>query len=166
MNNYIEALKQSPAGLEGRVELIENTGHVPFSTLNNPMLFFFSGCTMTSERENLSVSGIKAHFEGLSKEYGFTVNPKPGVLLDMAFDPGDENKTDQAIGIMNYLISLYPDSETNYYCLGRLFKKSGDIESAKANYNKALGSNPNHEPSQKALKKLNNLKTSTNFAYL
>ena len=155
VNDFAEALKQSPAGLEWKVELIENTSHVPFSTLNNALLFFFSGCTMTAERKKLSVPGIKAYFEGLSKEYGFTVNPKPDVLLDMAFDLGGEQKTDQAIEIMNYLISLDPDSELNYYCLGRLFQKSGDIESAKENYNKALGINPGHEPSKAAL---NNLK--------
>ncbi len=158
MNNYREALKQSPAGLSWKVELIENTGHVPYSTLNNALLFFFSGCTMTAERRKLGVPEIKAHFEALSKEYGFTVNPKPGVLLDMAFDLGDEQKTDQAIGIMNYLISLDPGSEVNYYCLGRLLQKSGDVESAKANYNKALSINPGYQPAEAALKKLNKQK--------
>ncbi len=156
MNNYKDALKQSPAGLAWKVELIENTGHVPYSTLNNALLFFFSGCTMNAERRKLSVPEIKSHFTELSKEYGFEVNPKPGVLLDMAFDLNDEQKTDQAIGIMNYLISLDPDAEMNYYCLGRLLQKSGDIESAKANYNKALGINPDYDPAKAALKKLNN----------
>ena len=159
MNNYKETLKQSPAGLTWKVARIENTGHVPYSTLNNALLFFFSGCTMTAERRKLGVPEIKVHFETLSKEYGFTVNPKPGVLLDMAFDLGDENKTDLAIGIMNYLISLYPDSEMNYYCLGRLLQKTGDIESAKSNYTKALGINPGHEPSKAALNKLNKILT-------
>ena len=110
---------------------------------------------MTAERRKLGIPEIKAHFEALSKEYGFAVNPKPGVLFDMAFDLNDENKTDQAIEIMKYLISLYPDSEMNYYCLGRLLQKSGDIESAEANYNKALGINPGYEPAKTALKKLN-----------
>lgn len=73
----------------------------------------------------------------------------------MAIDLGDEQKTDQAIDIMKYLISLYPDSEVNFYCLGRLLQKSGDMESAKANYNKALIINPGYEPAKAALKKLN-----------
>ncbi|MDD1698242.1 MAG: hypothetical protein LUQ36_07760, partial [Methanoregula sp.] len=155
VSDFTEILKQSPASLEWKVEMIENTGHVPFSTLNNAVLFFFSGCTMTAERKKLSVPEIKSHFEGLSNEYGFEVNPKAGVLLDMAFDLGDEQKTGQAIEIMNYLISLYPDSEVNYYCLGRLLQKSGEIESAKANYTKALGINPDYEPAKNALKRLN-----------
>jgi predicted alpha/beta superfamily hydrolase len=156
MNDYKEALKQSPVRLEWKVEMIENTGHVPFSTLNNALLFFFSGCTMNAERRKLGVPEIKSHFEALSKEYGFTVNPKPGVLLDMAFDLGDAQKNDQAIGIMEYLIGLYPDSEVNYYCFGRLLQKSGDVESAKVNYNKALIINPAYEPAKAALDKLKN----------
>ena len=155
VNDFSEVMKQSPAGLEWKLELIENASHVPFSTLNNALLFFFSGCTMNAERRRLSVPEIKAHFEGLSKEYGFKVNPKPGVLIDMAFDLGDEGKTGQAIGIMDYLISLDPGSEVNFYCLGRLLQKSGDIESAKANYSKALGINPDYDPAKAALKKLN-----------
>ncbi len=155
VNDFTEALKQSPAGLEWKVEMIGNTGHVPFSTLNNALLFFFSGCTMNSERKKLSVPEIKSYFAALSKEYGFEVNPKPGVLLDMAFDLGDEQKTIQAVEIMEYLIGLDPDSEVNYYCMGRLLQKAGNIESAKANYNKALSINPGHEPSKAALIKLN-----------
>ena len=76
----------------------------------------------------------------------------------MAFDLGDEGKTDQAIENMDYLISLYPGSELNYYCLGRLLQKSGDVESAKTNYNKALGINPGYEPAKDALSKLNKQK--------
>lgn len=155
MNNYIEALKQAPAGLQWKIDLIENTGHVPYSTLNNALLFFFSGCTMTSERKKLRVPGIKAHFEGLSKEYGFVVNPKPGILFDMAFDLGDENNTDQAIEIMNYLIGLYPDSELYFYYLGKLYQNKGELESAKVYYNKALGVNQNFEQAKTALNKLN-----------
>lgn len=154
VNDFTEALKQSPAGLEWKVEMIENTGHVPFSTLNNALLFFFSGCTMNSERKKLSVPEIKSYFAGLSNEYGFEVNPKPGVLLDMAFDLGDEQKTIQAVEIMEYLIGLDPDSEVNYYCMGWLLQKAGNIESAKVNYNKALSINPAHEPSKAALMRL------------
>jgi tetratricopeptide (TPR) repeat protein len=154
--DFSEALKQSPAGLHWKVDLIANSGHVPYSTLNNALLFFFSGCTMTAERKKLSVPEIKSYFAALSKEYGFEVNPKPGVLLDMAFDLGDEQKTIQAVEIMEYLIGLEPDSEVNYYCLGRLLQKAGNIESAKVYYNKALSINPGHEPSKGAITKLNN----------
>jgi len=43
IHDFAEALKKSPAGLEWKVELIGNASHVPSSTLNNGLLFFFSG---------------------------------------------------------------------------------------------------------------------------
>ena len=156
MNDFKEVLKEAPKNLLWKVDLIGNASHVPFSTLNNALLFFFSGCTMNAERRKLGVPEIKAHFETLSKEYGFTVNPKSGVLFDMAFDLGDEQKTDQAIELMKYLISLYPDSEVYYYFLGWFLQKNGDVVSAKKNYNNALIVNPDYDPAKAALKKLNN----------
>jgi predicted alpha/beta superfamily hydrolase len=155
INDFTEALKLSPPGFEWKVEKIENASHVPSATMNNALLFFFSGYNMTAESKKLPLPEIKSHFEALSKEYGFEVNPKPGMLLDIAFNLNDEQKTGQAIEIMKYLITLYPDSEVNYYRLGRLFQKTGDIESAKANYNKALDINPKYEPAQTSLIKLN-----------
>jgi predicted alpha/beta superfamily hydrolase len=154
--NYIkdfeEILKQSPESLTWKVELINNTSHVPSLTLNNALLFFFSGCTMNAERKKLSVPEIKSHFEALSKEYGFTLNPKAGVLVDMTIDLGDEQKTDQAIEMNKYLISLYPDSEFYFYYLGKLYQKQGAVELAKENYNQALKINPDYEPAKNALK--------------
>jgi len=107
MNNFVELLKKSPESLKWKVELNENTGHVPFTTLNNALLFFFSECTMTDDRKNLGISEIKSHFEKLSEEYGFSVNPKAGVLFDMAMDLKNEKKIDRAIEMFKYLISLY-----------------------------------------------------------
>jgi len=158
IHDFTETLKQAPAGLKWKAELIENASHVPFSTLNNALLFFFSGCTMNAERKKLSVPEIKAHFEALSAEYGFTVNPKAGVLFDMAIDLGDEKKTDQAIDISKYLVSLYPDSE-HYICyLGNLYQKKGEFESARDCYKKALKINPNYERAKASLNKLDKQK--------
>jgi len=155
INEFKEALKQSPKDLIWKVDLIENTSHVPFVTLNNGLLFFFSGCTMTAERKKLSVSEIKSHFATLSKEYGFTVNPRASVLFDMTIDLGDEQKTDQAIDMNKYLISLYPDSEFYFFYLGKLYQKKGEVELAKANYNEALKINPEYTPAKVALNEMN-----------
>lgn len=113
--NYIgefeEALKQSPDHLMWKVERISNAGHVPFSTLNNALLFFFSGCTLNAEMKKWPIPLIQSHFDVLSKEYGFEVIPKSGALLDLVYDLAEAQKKDQAIEFCKYLISLYPDNE-------------------------------------------------------
>ena len=155
MNNFIELLKQSPDGMLWKAELNENTGHVPFTTLNNALLFFFSECTMTDERKKLSISEIKSHFEKLSGEYGFSVNPKAGVLFDMAMDLKNEKKDDRAIAMFKYLISLYADSELYFYYLGEVYKQTGEVESAKENYKYSLKINPDFTKAKIALQGLN-----------
>jgi len=154
VSDFREVLKQSPAGLEWKLELISNTGHVPSITLNNSLLFFFEGCTLTPDRKKMSVAEIKSHFEKLSLEYGFTVVPKAGVLFDMAYDFADEGKTDQAIGINKYLVDLYPESEIYVYYLGKLYQKKGETLLAKESYSKALKINPEFEAAKKALDQL------------
>ncbi len=157
ISDFEEVLEQSPESLEWKVDRIENCTHVPFSTLNNALLFFFSGCTMNADLKKMAVTEIRTHFEALSQEYGFPVYPKAGALFDLVYDLGEEQKFDQAIDVNKYLISLYPDSEFYLYYLGRLYQNKGDLESAKEYYNKALGINPDFEQAKTALIKIESL---------
>ncbi len=138
INDFKDVLKQSPAGFQCKVDLIENAGHVPFITLNNALLYFFSECTMNAERKKLSIPEIKSHFEKLSAEYGFTVVPKAGVLFDMAIDKKNEKEFERAVDLFKYLISLYPASEIYHYVLGQTYQLMGNIDLAKESYSESL----------------------------
>ena len=158
--NHIQAfkdllIKPSPKGLNWHLDLIENCGHVPQATLNNALLFFFSGCTMTAYRKKYSVPEIKSYFENLSKEYGFTLYPKGGILFDMAFDLRSEKQYDRAIELLNYLISLYPNSAVYYYALGSTLYQNGDIKSAKESLNESLRIDSTFVRSKQLLAKIN-----------
>jgi len=148
-------LEQSPESLMWKIGLIENSGHVPFETLNNALLFFFSECTLNADRRKFTVPEIKSHFASLSEKYGFNVIPKAGVLFDMAIDLNDAQKPDQSIELTEYLISLYPDSGLYLYYLGRLYQEKGNIDSAKEYYEKSLGINPDYDRAKMALQNLN-----------
>jgi tetratricopeptide (TPR) repeat protein len=128
---------------------------VPFITLNNALLYFFSECTLNAERKKLSIPEIKSHFERLSAEYGFTVIPKAGVLFDMAIDKKNEKEYDRAIELFKYLISLYPGSEIYHYVLGQTYQLKGDIDLAKERFGESLKINPDFKQAKTALEKLN-----------
>ncbi len=156
IDDYKEILKQhAPEDLQWRLEKLENAGHVPLMTLNNALLHFFSEFTMTPERRKYSIQEIESHFEKLSKEYGFTVLPKSGVLFDIAFDLKDEKKFDISIEMFNYLISLYPNSALNYYGKGLIYLNKKEPELAKECFNKSLEINPEYTRSKNILKRLN-----------
>lgn len=157
INDFKDILKQSPVGLQYKVDPIENTGHVPFITLNNALLYIFSECTLNAERKKLSISEIKSHFEKLSSDYGFIVVPKAGVLFDMAIDMKNEKEFDRAIAMFKYLISLYPGSEIYHYVLGQTYQLKGDVDMAKESYIDSQKINPDFKQAKTALEKLNKL---------
>ena len=107
INDFKNILKLAPESLKWQVELIQNAGHVPFVTMNNALLFFFSECTMNAERKKFKISEIKSHFNTLSKEYGFTVNPKGGVLFDMAMDLKNQKKIRRNQSKFLNILSVY-----------------------------------------------------------
>jgi hypothetical protein len=162
INDFTDILKQAPKSLKWQVELIQNAGHVPFVTLNNALLFFFSECTMNAERKKFKISEIKSHFNNLTKEYGFTVNPKAGVLFDMAMDLKNQKKFDESIEMFKYLISLYSDSETYYFYLGQTYQEKGDLVLARENYRQSLKIDSTYTRAKIALDKLIDTKTFTN----
>ena len=155
INDFKEVLKQSPADFQWKADLIENAGHVPSVTLNNGLLYLFSECTMNAARKKLSIQEIESHFERLTGDYGFLVNPKAGVLFDMAIDMKNEKEYDKAIELFKYLISLYPGSELYYHVLGLTFLQKGDVEQAKESFNESLKINPDFNEAKEALHKLN-----------
>jgi predicted alpha/beta superfamily hydrolase len=161
INDFKNILKLAPETLKWQVELIQNAGHVPFVTMNNALLFFFSECTMNAERKKLKISEIKSHFNTLSKEYGFTVNPRGGVLFDMAMDFKNQKKLDQSIEMFKYLISFYSDSETYYFYLGQTYQEKGEMGLARQNYRQSLKIDSTYSRAEIALDKLDT-KTSTN----
>jgi predicted alpha/beta superfamily hydrolase len=156
INDFKDILKQSPAGFQYKVDLIENAGHVPFTTLNNGLLYLFSECTMNAEKKKLSIPEIKSRFEKLSSDYGFVVVPKAGVLFDMAIDKKNEKEFDRAIELFKYLISLYPGSEIYHHVLGLTYLQKGDVALAKESFTESLKINPDFSQAKKELEKLNN----------
>ena len=161
--SHIQAFKdiltqQSLYEFEWQLDMIDNCGHVPQSTLNNALLFFFSECTMTAERKKYSVVEIKSHFGNLSKKYGFNVYPKAGILLDMAFDYKSVKQYDRAIELLNYLISLYPNSAMYYYALAHTYYKKGDMQSAIQSLKESLRIDPKFVRSEQLLTKINESK--------
>jgi predicted Zn-dependent protease len=141
-------------GVKAQLEMIKNCGHVPQVTLNNALLFFFSECTMTPERRQMSVQEIKSHFEKISKDYGFAVFPKEGILIDMAADLKNGKQYDKAISLLNYLVSLYPNSAMSHYVLGLTLYEKGDLASAKVSLNESLRLDSNFIPAKQLLARL------------
>jgi uncharacterized protein len=155
IKDYEGLLQAFPANLKWKMEMVENTGHVPSITLNNALLFFFSGITLTNDIKKYSVPEMISYYDKLSGEYGFTVIPGADALFDIAMDLKNEKRYDEAIDRFKFLISLYPASETYFFYLGKTYQEKGDIVLAKENYNKSLSIDPDYARAKIALENIN-----------
>ena len=156
INDFKTALDKAPSVLQYRVDLVGNSGHVPYVSLNNALLYFFSGCTLDEQRKKLTIPEIKSHFSKLSDEYGFTVEPKAGVLFDMAIDRKNGKEFERAIDLFKYLISIYPGNAIYHYVLGQTYLEKGDANLARESFREALGLDPGFIQATVALGKIGN----------
>ncbi|MBI5476795.1 MAG: hypothetical protein HY964_08685 [Ignavibacteriales bacterium] len=155
IDDWGKQLKQSaPEGIKWELELIKNDGHVPYVSLHNGLLYIFSECTITPERKKWSVDEIKIHFEKLSKEYGFKIQPQGGIIFDMAMDLRNEKKYDRAIELFNYLLGVEPNSAFYYYGFGLTYFQKGDMKSAKECFIKSLEIDPGMTRSKKMIERI------------
>jgi predicted alpha/beta superfamily hydrolase len=155
IENYGKLLEQeAPAGLQWRLEKIINDGHVPYISLHNTLLFFFSACTLTPALQNSSIPEIRAHYEKVSKEYGFTVNPKGDVLMCVAWDMKEQKKFDRAIELFDYLVGLYPGNAMYLGTYGIALYKKGDLTGAREKALAALAIDPEQPHARALLEKL------------
>jgi predicted alpha/beta superfamily hydrolase len=84
-----------------------------------------------------SVKALEAHYEGLSKKLRFQVKPPEGALNMFAYGLM-EKRPEEAIAAFEHNVKLYPGSANVYDSLGEAYEKSGKLDLAKANYEKAV----------------------------
>jgi predicted alpha/beta superfamily hydrolase len=156
IGDYVKVLEQkAPAGLQLRFDKIINDGHVPYISLHNALLFIFRECTLTPALQNSSVADIEAHYEKVSGEYGFRVNPKGDILMNVAWDLKEQKKFDRAIELFEYLVSIYPDNAMYLAIYGATLYKQGNLAGAREKANAALAIDPEQRQAKALMEKLN-----------
>jgi predicted alpha/beta superfamily hydrolase len=91
-----------------------------------------------SRRFNGTLEDLQAHFDGLSKRYGFTVTPPENTINQVGYQLLGQEKMDDAIAVFRYNVKLYPDSANVYDSLGEALENAGKLEEALANYSRAV----------------------------
>ena len=89
---------------------------------------------------------IAAHYDALSKRYGYIIKPPEKYMDRYAHDLlAKPEKTDAAITIFVINAGNYPHSYSAYEGLGDAYKAKGDKVNGLVNYRKALILNPGNE---------------------
>ena len=74
-----------------------------------------------------TLADLKQHYAGLSKRYGFAVQPPEGTVNQLGYQLLGRDDVDDAIAIFRYNVELYPDSANVYDSLGEALEQAGRL---------------------------------------
>ncbi len=103
---------------------------------------FFSGFPLPQDFQASSVADVTAHYERLSREYGFTVDPPELTLTFTADNLQQRGKLREAIEVLELDLELYPESLNAFWRLGEIHRILGKYEKALGYYKKFLAIQP------------------------
>lgn len=128
----------------------ETHGTVPHRSTYDGLEFIFSDwqpdmpksleefqAAMASEGISGMIGKWQKHYAGLSEKYGFEVTEEP-VVNRLGYVLMQEKMYDEAINAMKSNTTRFPNSPNAFDSLGDVYKASGDIDSARKSYARAV----------------------------
>ncbi len=133
--------KVSPKNVRFQLEALEQEEHYAMAPvgIRNAFRFIYPrGTSMfLGYRDSEQIAGdVKAHYENLSKAYGFDVfpvnfgDPHSDSILGFVKYLTRFKKADQAVDLIELGLEYYPNSPDLYMRLAELYQEAGDIQKA------------------------------------
>jgi predicted alpha/beta superfamily hydrolase len=107
----------------------------------------FDGWEPSPKVQAGGMPGLEAHYKALSAKYKYPILPPEGMVNNVAYMFLGTGKTDQAIAIFQANVEHYPNSANCYDSLAEAYEKTGKLDLAKQNYERAVQiGEKNHDP--------------------
>ncbi|MCJ7579279.1 MAG: tetratricopeptide repeat protein [Candidatus Aminicenantes bacterium] len=124
-----------PEGFRFKVDIRESSGYfiqpLPFQ---EGLRTLFSGHKLPEDFKTNSLTDILDHYEKLTEEVGFEIDP-PSLMLTFEGDKlSQQSKIKEAIEVFEYMLTLYPKSLNSLWRLGETYRGMGDFERARDYY--------------------------------
>jgi len=81
---------------------------------------------------------VEEHYKKLSAKYKYTVVPPETLINELGYRLLGDNKKDEAIAVFESNVKRYPNSANVYDSLAEGYEKSGKMDLAKPNYERAV----------------------------
>tara|TARA_B110001450_G_scaffold252051_1_gene273096 strand:+ start:94 stop:1302 length:1209 start_codon:yes stop_codon:yes gene_type:complete len=144
-----------PESFTYKVDEFVNQGHVPAMDFTQFFLTLYPDYNPFNFRENLeSLDKVKQHFGRLSKRYGYEIQPPISVLFDLGFVTIRSNDLIAAEEVFQYSLKVYPEEKYSNLGMGLVRQTQGQLEKAKAMYEKALTIDPDFSLAKRWLQRL------------
>ena len=142
---------QAPEDFHWSLDYLAKDGHVPITSLNNGLIAIFPDFFCDDDMRNKGLSAVDAHYQALSRDYGFSIGAPEEVLFNMSYDEKRKKNYEEAIERFQILLQRYPFSVRGYFFLGDTYREKGDKVQAEQSYLKALEIDPGFEAAKRRL---------------
>ncbi|MGH9903306.1 MAG: alpha/beta hydrolase-fold protein, partial [Pyrinomonadaceae bacterium] len=135
--------KHRPKGFEWEAVQMDDEDHgsVVLRSHYQGLRKVFAGWQLPREpATGLVVGGLAAadeHYRKLSQRFGYTIQTPEPLVNQLGYQLLNAGKTDEAINVFKTNVARYPASANVYDSLAEAYEKSGRLDLARPNYEKA-----------------------------
>ncbi len=133
LSNNAENLNWKLSKREG-----ENHGSVPLLSVYDGLEFIYSDWPLNNDVALKGIDAIKEHYSNLIEKYGYDIKIPEFTLNVIGYQLLQEEEIEKAIEVFEHNVNLYPNSANVYDSLGDALERSGELTSAKNNYEIAV----------------------------
>jgi predicted alpha/beta superfamily hydrolase len=148
---------KAPPELEWELRVMEDAGHVPYTSIHDGLLFIFPEWKYPEDQlKSDGLAGVRNHFGKLSEQYGFQVKLPTSVLMDLAMEFFGAEEWNTAIEVFKVYTTEHPYSVRAHFYLAETYLRSTDTTNARIWFGKTLEVDSTFTPAERKLKALQN----------
>ena len=132
--------KNNLKGFEWGATLMEDEDHGSVVMLSHYHGFrkVFDGWQVAAEIAAAGAPAVEGHYKKLSAKFGYTILPPELLMNQMGYQLMGAGKMDEAIAVFKSNVERYPNSANVYDSLAEAYEKSGKLDLARPNYERAV----------------------------
>jgi tetratricopeptide (TPR) repeat protein len=116
----------------------EDHGSVVMRSHYHGLRKVFDGWQVRAEVAAGGATPVESHYKQLSAKFGYTILPPEPLMNNLGYQLMGAGKLDEAIAVFKSNIERYPNSANVYDSLAEAYEKTGKLEMARPNYEKAV----------------------------
>jgi predicted alpha/beta superfamily hydrolase len=132
--------KNKPKGFEWDSMLMEDEDHgsVVMRSHYHGLRKVFDGWQVTADIAAGAAPAVEGHYKQLSAKFGYAIPPPEPLMNNLGYRLMGDGKMDDAIVVFKANVERYPHSANVYDSLAEAYEKTGKLDLARPNYEKAL----------------------------
>lgn len=132
-NKLVEILGKAPQGVRSQIRSFPDETHTTLPLLGqiDALRSLYSGWRLTDATLDKGLTGVQAHYEGLSKMLGLPVAVPESALNDLGYTALEQGKVKEAIALFQSNVNANPNSADAYDSLADGYLKDGQLQDAK-----------------------------------